>query len=126
MNANDQISERVDDTSGPNSHRRDFLREKGHSPRRARRAGDRVLHEASFGRTRYASPHLDDRQTAVKTPSLAAPRAAWGAVGAMTMCVALLIASEFMPVSLLTPIAQDLGATDGMAGPAVSTSGLLS
>ena len=29
----------------------------------------------------------------------------WGAVGAMSLCVALLIAAEFMPVSLLTPIA---------------------
>ena len=36
------------------------------------------------------------------------------------MCVALLIASEFMPVSLLTPIAHDLGATEGMAGQAIS------
>ncbi|USX19746.1 MFS transporter [Oxalobacteraceae bacterium OTU3REALA1] len=49
---------------------------------------------------------------------------AWSAVGAMAMCVALLIASEFMPVSLLTPIASDLGATQGMAGQAISISGL--
>lgn len=42
----------------------------------------------------------------------------------MTMCVALLIASEFMPVSLLTPIAADLGATHGTAGQAISISGL--
>ena len=42
----------------------------------------------------------------------------------MTLCVALLIASEFMPVSLLTPIARDLGATEGMAGQAISISGL--
>lgn len=40
------------------------------------------------------------------------------------MCVALLIAAEFMPVSLLTPIATDLGATQGMAGQAISISGL--
>ena len=40
------------------------------------------------------------------------------------MCVALLIASEFLPVSLLTPIARDLYATDGMAGQAISISGL--
>src|SRR5437763_4103001 len=51
-------------------------------------------------------------------------RPAWGAVASMTMCVALLIASEFMPVSLLTPIAHDLGATEGMAGQAISISGL--
>ncbi|HWW73189.1 MAG TPA: MFS transporter, partial [Duganella sp.] len=49
---------------------------------------------------------------------------AWGAVGSMAMCVAMLIASEFMPVSLLTPIASDLGATQGMAGQAISISGL--
>jgi predicted MFS family arabinose efflux permease len=42
----------------------------------------------------------------------------------MAMCVALLIASEFMPVSLLTPIAHDLGATEGLAGQAISISGL--
>ena len=42
----------------------------------------------------------------------------------MALCVALLIASEFMPVSLLTPIARDLHATDGMAGQAISISGL--
>lgn len=50
--------------------------------------------------------------------------AAWSAIGSMTLCVALLIASEFMPVSLLTPIARDLGSTEGMAGQAISISGL--
>lgn len=48
----------------------------------------------------------------------------WSAVGSMALCVAMLIASEFMPVSLLTPIAADLGATNGMAGQAISISGL--
>jgi len=33
------------------------------------------------------------------------------AVGSMALCVAMLIAAEFMPVSLLTPIAEDLQAT---------------
>src|SRR3954465_5429603 len=42
----------------------------------------------------------------------------------MALCVALLIAAEFMPVSLLTPMANDLGATVGMAGQAISISGL--
>lgn len=51
-------------------------------------------------------------------------RNVWSAVGSMAMCVAMLIASEFMPVSLLTPIATDLGATQGMAGQAISVSGL--
>ncbi|WP_153112094.1 MFS transporter [Propionivibrio limicola] len=47
-----------------------------------------------------------------------------GAVLSMSFCVAMLIAAEFMPVSLLTPIAADLNATDGMAGQAISVSGL--
>src|SRR4051812_17530096 len=48
----------------------------------------------------------------------------WSAVYSMALCVALLIASEFMPVSLLTPIANDLHATEGMTGQAISVSGL--
>jgi predicted MFS family arabinose efflux permease len=36
----------------------------------------------------------------------------------MALCVALPIASEFMPVRLLTPVATDLHATEGMAGQA--------
>lgn len=45
------------------------------------------------------------------------------AVGSMALCVALLIASEFLPVSLRTPIAEDLQATQGLAGQAISVSG---
>ncbi|WP_353557622.1 MFS transporter [Paraburkholderia terrae] len=51
-------------------------------------------------------------------------RQVWSAVASMAMCAALLIASEFMPVSLLTPIATDLRASVGMAGQAISISGL--
>ena len=51
-------------------------------------------------------------------------QAAWGAVMSMTLCVAVLIASEFMPVSLLTPLAADLAVTEGRAGQAISISGL--
>jgi hypothetical protein len=49
---------------------------------------------------------------------------AWSAVFALTLCVSTLIASEFMPVSLLTPIAQDLRLTEGTAGQAIAISGL--
>jgi len=52
------------------------------------------------------------------------PGAAWGAVLSMALCVAMLIASEFMPVSLLTPMAAGLGATEGQTGQAISISGL--
>src|SRR5260221_6925716 len=59
------------------------------------------------------------------TMGLAIPRRqAWSAVGSMALCVAMLIALEFMPVSLLTPIATDLHATEGTAGQAISVSGL--
>lgn len=51
-------------------------------------------------------------------------KAEWGAVFSMTLCVFVLIASEFMPVSLLTPIAADLGVTAGQTGQAISISGV--
>ena len=51
-------------------------------------------------------------------------KAAWGAVFSMTLCVFVLIASEFMPVSLLTPIASDLSISEGQAGQAISISGV--
>ena len=47
----------------------------------------------------------------------------WGGVFAMTLCVFALIASEFMPVSLLTPLAFDLKVTEGMAGQDIAISG---
>ncbi|HET7458859.1 MAG TPA: MFS transporter [Gemmatimonadaceae bacterium] len=53
-----------------------------------------------------------------------APTAGWSAVFALTLCVATLIASEFMPVSLLTPIAADLHMTEGRAGQAIAVSGV--
>ena len=50
-------------------------------------------------------------------------RNAWGAVFSMALCVSVLIASEFMPVSLLTPMATDLGISEGQTGQAISISG---
>ncbi|WP_406947707.1 MFS transporter [Psychrobacter vallis] len=41
----------------------------------------------------------------------------------MTLCVFALIASEFMPVSLLTPIAADLKISEGMVGQGIAISG---
>lgn len=51
-------------------------------------------------------------------------RPEWGAVLSLALCVSVLIASEFMPVSLLTPIAHDLGMSEGRAGQAISISGI--
>ena len=53
----------------------------------------------------------------------AAQPARWGGVFAMTLCVFALIASEFMPVSLLTPMAADLGVSEGWAGQGIAISG---
>ncbi|MCK1382892.1 MFS transporter [Bradyrhizobium sp. 21] len=52
------------------------------------------------------------------------PTAAWSAVFALSLCASTLVASEFMPVSLLTPIAHSLHLTEGQAGQAISISGL--
>lgn len=41
----------------------------------------------------------------------------------MTLCVFALIASEFMPVSLLTPMAADLRVSEGLAGYGIAISG---
>ncbi|HDN2630740.1 TPA: MFS transporter [Klebsiella aerogenes] len=50
-------------------------------------------------------------------------QAHWGGVFAMTLCVFALIASEFMPVSLLTSMAHSLNVTEGMAGQGIAISG---
>lgn len=43
---------------------------------------------------------------------------------ALTLCVSTLIASEFLPVSLLTPIASSLHITEGHAGQGIAVSGI--
>lgn len=48
----------------------------------------------------------------------------WSGVFAMALCVFALIASEFMPVSLLTPIAADLRVSEGVAGQGIAVSGV--
>lgn len=50
----------------------------------------------------------------------------WSAIFSLFMGVTSLIAAEFIPVSLLSPMALDLGITEGMAGQAVTVVGLFS
>lgn len=69
-----------------------------------------------------ADPHDNSRSVSTATPEKRP--AAWGAVLSMALCVAVLIASEFLPVSLLSPIAGDLGVTEGRTGQAISISGV--
>lgn len=47
----------------------------------------------------------------------------WSGVFAMTLCVFALIASEFMPISLLTPIATDLQVSEGWTGHGIAIAG---
>ena len=58
--------------------------------------------------------------TIVAAESEADARPAWGAVLAMTLGVFGLVGAEFLPASLLTPMAADLRISEGMAGQAVT------
>lgn len=51
-------------------------------------------------------------------------KAHWPAIFSLFIGVASLIAAEFIPVSLLTPIAQDLNITEGVAGQSVTVVGI--
>lgn len=48
---------------------------------------------------------------------------AWSAVVCLALLTFLLVGLEFMPVSLLTPIAADLAISEGLAGQAITVSG---
>lgn len=66
---------------------------------------------------------LNTTGTGIATLRGQAQPAAWSGVFAMTLCVSALIASEFMPVSLLTPMARDLVVSEGLAGQGITISG---
>lgn len=48
----------------------------------------------------------------------------WGAVTCLSLLTFLLVGLEFLPVSLLTPIARDLSVSEGQAGLAITVSGV--
>src|SRR5256885_2310881 len=50
-------------------------------------------------------------------------REAWGGVLALSLAAFAVVASEWLPVSLLTPIATDLHISEGVAGQAIAISG---
>jgi predicted MFS family arabinose efflux permease len=50
---------------------------------------------------------------------------AWAAVFAMSLGVFSLVTAEFLPASLLTPMAADLGVTEGAAGQAVTATAVI-
>ncbi|WP_434778931.1 MFS transporter [Neisseria sp. Ec49-e6-T10] len=65
-------------------------------------------------------------QTTMNAPLIKSTptKAYWSAIFSLFMGVTSLIAAEFIPVSLLTPIAQDLNITEGMAGQTVTVVGI--
>ncbi|AOE84779.1 transcriptional regulator [Pseudomonas sp. TCU-HL1] len=67
--------------------------------------------------------HVDGAPEGTASTQHKAQPAHWSGVFAMSLCVFALIASEFMPVSLLTPMAADLDVTEGMAGQGIAISG---
>src|SRR4051794_6745263 len=95
--------------SNGNPGRREFLRTGGTGAPTAR-----VLSAGGAARA-AARPY--------QPPAAPADTAHWGGVFAMTLCVFALIASEFMPVSLLTPIASALRVSEGLAGQGIAISG---
>jgi predicted MFS family arabinose efflux permease len=54
-----------------------------------------------------------------------AHKPAWSAVFAMALGVAGLITAEFLPASLLTPMASDLGISEGLAGQSVTATSIV-
>lgn len=63
---------------------------------------------------------IEKQSTTDLTPSTST----WSAVIVMSLCCSVLIASEFLPVSLLTPIAFDLKMTEGQVGQSIAISGI--
>lgn len=68
--------------------------------------------------TPVPSISLNDTDTGSKSVA-----ASWNSIFAMSICAFALVASEFMPVSLLTPMANDLHVTEGMTGQGIAISG---
>ncbi|TCV96428.1 putative MFS family arabinose efflux permease [Luteibacter rhizovicinus] len=60
---------------------------------------------------------------ATVTPAEEKP--AWGAVFSLSLGVFGLVTAEFLPASLLTPMASSLGVTEGMAGQTVTTTAVV-
>lgn len=64
-------------------------------------------------------------ESVVPLPVVAEEPAAWGAVVSLALGVFGLVTAEFLPASLLTPIAADLAVSEGLAGQAVTATALV-
>lgn len=63
--------------------------------------------------------------SANETAPAPVPRAAWLAVVSLGLGIFTLVASEFLPASLLSPIAAELGITEGAAGQLVTATSII-
>lgn len=70
--------------------------------------------------TTQCEPSSTDQQTA----TVDRPLATWAPVIALALGIAILVASEFLPASVLPAMAADLGVTEGVAGLAVAATAL--
>jgi len=59
-----------------------------------------------------------------ETPMTASAATRWAAVTCLSLFTFLLVGLEFLPVSLLTPIAAELSVSEGQAGLAITVSGV--
>lgn len=63
---------------------------------------------------------LDSKRMKTDPTTTDAPQPAWNAVFSIALGVAGLIMAEFLPTGVLTPMANDLGITEGVTGQAVT------
>jgi len=74
-------------------------------------------------------PSTDTMSTPTQSPptliATAERPAAWPAVVSLGLGIFTLVASEFLPASRLSPIAADLGVTEGVAGQLVTATSVI-
>lgn len=78
--------------------------------------------------TNTASTSAISHSPAHAAPAADAPgprKAAWAGVVSLGLGIFTLVASEFLPASLLSPIAADLGVTEGVAGQLVTATSII-
>jgi len=72
---------------------------------------------------RPGDPYLAATSTRARTAEVITPK--WGAVASLALGVFGMVTAEFLPATLLTPMASDLGISNGTAGQAVTATALV-
>lgn len=70
---------------------------------------------------------MSDTRTSVRppAPTSTTARHAWWAVSALSLGIFTLVTAEFLPASLLSPMAADLGVSEGQAGQTVTATAVM-